>query len=242
VSQRIFLAGATGVVGRPLIPLLKQAGHVVWAATRDPGKAETLTRQGVTAVVVDVFDSAGLARAVLEARPEVVIHQLTDLPKRMDPAEWGAALARNARVRDEGTRNLVRAAQGAGARKIIAQSIAWVYAPGPSPFTEDSPLAAPGSVSVDGVISLEGQVLKAKGMEGVVLRLGRFYGPDTGRDAPGEPPSVHVEAAARAAWLAIDRARAGIYNIADPSPGLSTDKAIRELGWRADGRAARHEH
>jgi nucleoside-diphosphate-sugar epimerase len=179
--SRIFLAGASGVIGRRLTPLLLNHGHSVWGTTRSPDNGEFLRKLGVRPVVVDVFDAQALATAVLDAKPEIVIHQLTDLAVVHDPAWRSSALALNARIRDEGTRNLVAAAREAGARRLMAQSIAWAYAPGPRPYREDHPLHlnADGDrlVSVRGVESLERQVLAAPPMEGVVLCYGRLYGP-----------------------------------------------------------------
>jgi nucleoside-diphosphate-sugar epimerase len=211
--SRIFLAGAAGVIGRRLTPLLLAHGHSVWGTTRSQGNREFLRKLGARPVVVDVFDSEALATAVLDARPEIVIHQLTDLAVVHDPAKRSSALARNARIRDEGTRNLVAAAREAGARRLIAQSIAWAYAPGPRPYCEDHPLDlnAEGDrlVSVRGVESLERQVLGASAMEGMTLRYGRLYGPGSGTDTPPSPPAVHVDAAAYAALLAIDHREQG---------------------------------
>jgi nucleoside-diphosphate-sugar epimerase len=113
--SRIFLAGAAGVIGRRLTPLLLAHGHAVWGTTRSPGNVEFLRKLGVRRVVVDVFDAEALATAVLDAKPEIVMHQLTDLAAVQDPAQRSSALARNARIRDEGTRNLVAAARGRGA-------------------------------------------------------------------------------------------------------------------------------
>jgi len=238
--SRIFLAGATGVIGARLTPLLLAKSHTVWGATRSPDKGEFLRKLGARPVVVDVFDAEALAAAVVEAKTEIVIHQLTDLSALHDPTARSAALVRNARIRDEGTRNLVAAAQKAGARRLIAQSIAWAYAPGPRPCDEDHPLdlKAEGDrlVSVLGVESLERQVLEASPVEGLVLRYGRLYGPGVGTDAPPRPPSLHVDAAAYAALLAIDHGRAGTFNIADPNDEVSTDRASAELTWRADFR------
>ena len=237
--SRIFLAGASGVIGRRLTPLLLAHGHSVWAATRSPDNGEFLRKLGARAVLVDVFDAAALATAVLDARPEIVIHQLTDLAVVHDPAKRSSALARNARIRDEGTRNLVAAAREAGARRLIAQSIAWAYAPGPRPYREDHPLDlnAEGDrlVSVRGVEALERQVFAAAPMEGLVLRYGRLYGPGSGADSPPSP-SVHVDAAAYAALLAIDHGEPGAFNVADPNDEVSTDKVTAALGWRADFR------
>jgi hypothetical protein len=123
--SRIFLAGAVGVIGRRLTPLLVTHGHSVWGTTRSPGNSEFRRKLGARPVVVDVFDAEALATAVLDAKPEIVIHQLTDLSAVQDPAQRSSALARNARIREEGTRNLVAAARKAGAHRLIAQSIAW---------------------------------------------------------------------------------------------------------------------
>src|SRR5271167_2419128 len=236
--SRIFLAGAAGEIGRRLAPLLLAHGHSVWGTTRSPGNSELLRKLGVRPVMVDVFDAEALATAVLDAKPEIVIHQLTDLAVVHDPAKRSSALARNARIRDEGTRNLVAATRKAGARRLIAQSLAWAYAPGPRPYREDHPLDlnAEGDrlVSVRGVESLERQVLGASPMEGVALRYGRLYGPGSGTDTPPSPPAVHVDAAAYAALLAIDHGEPGAFNVADRNDEVSTDKATAALGWRAD--------
>ena len=201
---------------------------------------EFLRGLGAHPVLVDVFDAERLATAIFDAKPDIVIHQLTDLSENRDPANRAEALARNARIRDEGTRNLVAAARQAGARRLIAQSIAWVYASGPRPYREDASLDVnvdgPEGVSVRGVASLERQILAASPVEGLVLRYGRLYGPGSGADAPPPAPSVHVDAAAYAALLAINHGEPGAFNIADPSGELSTQKAIAELGWRADFR------
>lgn len=239
MSHRIFLAGATGAIGLPLTRLLLRAGHAVTGTTRSAAKAEVLAGLGAQPVVVDVFDRGTLIAAVIAARPAVVIHQLTDLPPALDPARMGDAIPRNARIRREGTANLVEAALAAKAGRFIAQSIAWAYAPGPLPHGEADPLNrsadGPGAVSVQGVIALEEAVLGAP-IEGIVLRYGRLYGPGTGIETAQHPASVHVDAAARAALLAVDRGRPGAYNIAEASGELSTGRASQELGWRADFR------
>lgn len=238
--SRVFLAGAAGVIGRRLTPLLVAHGHSVSGATRLPDTSEFLRKLGARPVVVDVFDAEALATAVRDAKPEIVIHQLTDLSELHDPAKRSDALARNARIRDEGTRNLVQAALEARARRLIAQSIAWAYAPGALPHREGDPLdvdaEGPRAVSVRGVASLEQQVLGASPMEGLVLRYGRFYGPGSGADTPPPPPAVHVDAAAYAALLAIDHGVPGAFNVADPNDKVSTGKATAALGWRADFR------
>jgi nucleoside-diphosphate-sugar epimerase len=235
--HRIFLAGATGVIGRRLAAMLRDAGHAVVGTTRSRGKTEALREIGVEPIVVDVFDAEALRRAVAAAEPEIVIHQLTDLPRGLDPAKMDDAIRRNARLRSEGTRHLVDAAIAAGARRLIAQSIAWAYAPGPEPHAESDPLDVDAqdlrAVSVGGIVALERAVLDAP-LEGIVLRYGQLYGPDTGTDAPTGASPVHVDAASRAALLAVDRGTPGIYNIAEPNPHVGTDKARAELGWPAE--------
>jgi nucleoside-diphosphate-sugar epimerase len=220
--------------------LLVRAGHQVTGTTRSAEKAEQLRAMGVEPTVVDVFDADALSRAATAARPEIVIHQLTDLPAGLDPSRMAEGRARNARIRDEGTRNLVSAAIAAGARQLVAQSIAWVYAPGPEPHVESDPLDvhAEGSqaVSVKGVVALENWTLNSPPLASIVLRNGRLYGPGTGVDAPPDPPSLHVDAAAYAALLALDHGVPGIFNIAEPNSYVATEKAEKELGWRADFR------
>ncbi len=159
--MRVFLAGATGVVGRRLAGLLRQAEHEVTGTTRTPAKSRMLRALGITPVVVDVFDDDALAQAVATARPDVVIHQLTDLPSAPGTPGYPAAQQANRRLRIEGTRNLMRAAKLAGAARAVAQSIAFVYAPGDGMRTEDDPLdlAAEGvrQLTVQGIARLNGR-------------------------------------------------------------------------------------
>lgn len=231
--MKVFVAGATGAVGRRLVVLLTAAGHAVTGTTRSPEKAAALTELGVEAAVVDVFDRAALCAAVAAAQPEAIVHQLTDLPQSFDPAALAAASAQNARLRAEGTANLVAAAEAAGVPRLVAQSIAFLYAPGPTPHGEDDPLdGAPAQqVTVAGVAALERLVTRTPGIDGLVLRYGRFYGPGTWRSEPGQAPTVHVDAAAQAALLATDRGAPGIYNIADDDGVVSCAKARRELNF-----------
>jgi nucleoside-diphosphate-sugar epimerase len=237
MHHRIFLAGATGVIGRRLATLLREAGHAVTGTTRSHVTIDALRALGVEPVIVDVFDADALARAVAAAEPEIVIHQLTDLPRGLDPAKMDDAIRRNARLRTEGTRHLVDASVAVGARRLIAQSIAWAYAPGPEPHAESDPLdvGAQGlrAVSVGGIVALERAVLDSA-LEGIVLRYGQLYGSGTGTDVAAGASPVHVDAAARAALLAIDRGARGIYNIAEPNTYVRTDKALAELGWPAE--------
>jgi nucleoside-diphosphate-sugar epimerase len=238
MGYRIFLAGASGAIGSRLTPLLHSAGHYVCGSTRSEAKAGVLRALGADPVVVDVFDATALSCAVAAARPDVVIHQLTDLPKDLNPRDMGAAIVRTARIRSEGTRNLVRAAIAAGARRLVAQSIAWVYAPGAEPHAETDPLnaGAEGDINVQGVIALEDLTLKSPPLEGVVLRYGQLYGPGTASDQPSNSAPIHVDAAAYAALLAIDHGAPGIYNIAQSNRHVATEKARAELGWTPDFR------
>jgi len=232
----VFVAGATGAIGARLVPMLVAAGHRVLGMTRAHGRrADALLDAGAIPVIADVFDVAGLNKAMHAARPDVVIHQLTDLPAGLDPSQMDEAIRRNARIRSEGTANLVAAASEAGVQRIVAQSVAWLYAPGAEPHGEDDPLdtAATGSrqVSVGGVSALEQAVLSAHGMVGVVLRYGRIWGPGTGSDSPaGNPLPLHVNEAARAAILAMGDVPAGVYNIVGPNDSVSHDKARGVLG------------
>ncbi len=227
--MRIFLAGAAGVIGRRLTPLLVLMGHEVTGTTRSAAKAGQIEASCGRPVVVDVFDAAALTRVMLEARPEIVIHQLTDLPS--DPAQVSGAAEANARLRIEGTRNLMAAAKVAGARRVIAQSIAFAYAPGPEPHHENDALnlEGPRRRSAEGVAALEWAVLHTPPIEGVVLRYGRLYGPGTWTEVP-TPPALHVDAAAHAALLAVDRG-SGIYNIAEDDGAVAITRARAQLGF-----------
>lgn len=176
--MRIFVAGATGVIGVRLVPLLVAGGHTVAGMTRSPGKAGLLRELGAEPVVCDVFDLAALTRAVAAFGPEVVFHQLTDLPDTA--ADRGRFSDRNDRIRGEGTRNLLAAAAEAKAQRVIAQSISW-----------ELPSENRRTVTA----SHERAVLDAGG---VVIRYGQLYGPGTFYpDAPPQPPRIHVDDAAR---------------------------------------------
>ena len=242
----IFLAGASGAIGRRLAPLLLENGWRVFGSTRSAEKAAELKKAGVEPVVVDVFDADALRNHLYEIRPEVVIHQLTDLPYALEASKMAAALARNARLRDLGTRNLVAAAVHAGARRLIAQSISFIYGEGRAdegtkPHRETDrllPVTHPVyGETVKGVLSLERQVTEAP-LEGLVLRYGLIYGPGTGFAAPIAPGSVHVDAAAKVAELAVTRGERGIYNVTEPDGAALSDKAIQAFGWDSGWRAA----
>ena len=226
--MRIFLAGAGGAIGRRLTPLLRAAGHQVIGTTRSADKSAALKRLGAEPVVVDVFDAPALARAVAVAAPQAIIHQLTDLAFAPASPHYQEGLARNARLRIEGTRNLVAAATSAGVVRMVAQSIAFIYAPGPGARVESDSLQS-GTPTADAVAVMEQAVLSLP--QGIVLRYGFFYGPGTWSEATPHPPAVHVDAAAQACLLALTKGAPGIYNIAEDDPGLSSEKARRELGF-----------
>jgi nucleoside-diphosphate-sugar epimerase len=231
--MHVFLAGASGAIGRRLVPLLLRAGHAVTGTTRSAATGKELERAGVAPAVLDVFDARAVAAALRAAEPEVVIHQLTDLPREFDEVRIAASYANNARIRTEGTRNLVAAAQAASARRFIVQSIAFAYAPGGEPHPETDPLnlADPArSVTVKGAADMEQQVLAA-GMVAIVLRYGLLYGPGAWSETAARKPALHVDAAANAALLAITRGATGIYNIADDDGAVSSAKARRELDF-----------
>ncbi|MCH5488824.1 NAD-dependent epimerase/dehydratase family protein [Pseudomonas syringae] len=235
MSRKVFVAGASGVIGRALLKLSVAAGYSVYGATRRAEKVKDIEATGATAVVVDVYDAERLNEELVRIQPWAVIHQLTDLPRGLSPELMAKAVENNARIRTEGTRNLVAAARAAGATRLIAQSIAWAYRPGDTPYLETSPLdvEAQGSrgISVGGVAALEQQVLSEPALNGTVLRYGQLYGPDTGTDEPTGTSPVHVQDAARAVLLALQKEQSGIFNITQDSPTVSNEKAKRILGW-----------
>jgi nucleoside-diphosphate-sugar epimerase len=232
--MRIFVAGASGVIGRPTIRKLVAAGHEVVGMTRSEERAGWIREAGAEAVVCDVFDADGLREAVVAARPEVVVHLLTALPQRYD--RRSDYLEPTNRIRIEGTRNLIAAAAAGGARRVVAESIAFVYrqeggwVKGEDDAIEDR--AGPGKAIGD----LERQVLSA-GLEGLVLRYGWLYGPGTYYDRGGQEASeverrrlpivgkgtgtfsfIHVEDAAGATVAAVEGGAPGLYNVVDDEP------------------------
>jgi nucleoside-diphosphate-sugar epimerase len=195
--MRIFLAGATGVIGVRLVPLLIADGHHVAAMTRSPQKTEGLRALGAEPVLCDVFDAAALTAAMIPFGPEMVMHQLTDLPD--DVGRLADYAARNDRIRTEGTRNLIAAAQAAGATRLLAQSIAW---------------RPPGREAV--VEQHERQVLDAGG---VVIRYGQLYGPGTFYEHEIPPhPRIHVDEAA-AATIRLLEAEPGAIDVLEDEAG-----------------------
>lgn len=193
-KMRIFVAGATGVIGVPIVSQLIAAGHTVAGMTRTEAKAEWLRGAGATPIVCDVFDAAELTAALTALQPDAIVHELTDLPD--DPAAIPAKAAANNQIRREGTRNLIAAAQAASAPRFLAQSVAF-------PLPGDSGAA---------VEEHEKAVLTAGG---VVLRYGHFYGPGTYHEnEKAPPPAVHVDEAARQTVQALDTP-SGIVTVVD---------------------------
>ena len=242
VGKRVFVAGAGGVIGRRMCHLLVTDGYTVIGTTRKPKKIAALEALGVTPVVVNVFDPEALHDVVVDAKPDIVVHQLTDLPQGLDPKLMADARYKNARVREIGTRNLINAAMSARVDRIIAQSIAFAYAPGTRPYEETAPLNVNATDDVSAltaraVASLEQQVLNGP-FTGIVLRYGRLYGPGTGFDVPPPGGPVHVDAAADAARRAITLGQSDVYNIAEEDGTVSIAKARKVLKWEPDFRIA----
>jgi nucleoside-diphosphate-sugar epimerase len=240
--MKVFVAGASGAIGRPLVRRLLAAGHEVTGMTRREERAEQIRAAGASAVVCDVFEAEKLEAAVREAAPEAVVHLLTALPPRLDYRAKEDPLAPTNRVRDEGTRNLVAAAKAAGARRLVAESVAFFYAPqGDWVKEEEAPLFLeapdPFGSAANALAGLERQVLEADGIEGIVLRFGWLYGPGTYYDHDGSLTEdalkrrmpvvgrgtgtfsfVHVEDAASATAAALERGSPGAYNVVDDEP------------------------
>jgi nucleoside-diphosphate-sugar epimerase len=238
--MRVFVAGASGALGRPLVGQLLAGGHEVTGMTRREERAAEIRDAGAEAVVCDVFDADALREAVAAAAPQAVVHALTALPSRFKPKS--DYLAATNRVRTEGTRNLLAAALAAGARRIVAESVAFFYEPeGGWIKDEEAPLFVdpPGRFAAgrDALVELEQRVIGADGIEGVVLRFGWFYGPGTYYDRGGSQAEetlkrrnpivgagtgtfsfVHIDDAAAAVVAALDRGAPGVYNVVDDEP------------------------
>jgi nucleoside-diphosphate-sugar epimerase len=239
---KVFVAGATGVIGRPLVRRLLAEEHDVVGITRSEAKAQDLRNEGIGAIVCNAFDCAGLARAVQLSRPDVIVHLLTDIPKAIDPKRYAEQMAGNDLLRREGTRNLIAAARRAGVRRLVAESIAFAYAPVGGPVKEeddslDLEAQPPFRATVEAVSDLEEQVLLASGLQGLVLRFGYLYGPGTVYAADGQVAQLvlrrrfpivgdgegvysflHVEDAAGATVRALSTGTPGIYNVVDDQP------------------------
>jgi nucleoside-diphosphate-sugar epimerase len=236
--MRVFLAGATGVIGRPLIPQLLDAGHEVTCLARTSERSRALEAQGVETAVADAFDGGAIHEAVVAARPEVLIHQLTALPKDMSMRNmrgYTKQVEPTNRLRVETTPHFLAAAREAGARRVIFQSISFIVARSAPTVDETAPLLdfAPANATA----TMERYVTTAEALEGIVLRYGFFYGPGTyyapdgamvklvrKRQLPiigngeGRASFIHVDDAAAATVHALDHGAPGIYNITDDHP------------------------
>jgi nucleoside-diphosphate-sugar epimerase len=245
--MKVFVAGATGVIGRPLVRELVAAGHDVVGMTRTPAKANDITAMGARPVVCDALDREAVAAAVSEARPDVVIHQLTALPTKYNPRRIRRTYRETDRLHREGTDHLLAAALSAGAKRFVVQSIAFSYQRTGGPVkAENAPLdPSPPKAMVDssaGIVHLENAAAAATGIDTVVLRYGFFYGPGTWYapdghfakevrarrfpvvgDGQGVFSFVHVADAAAATRLAVDSDVTGAFNIVDDEPAAQAD-------------------
>ncbi|QKC83588.1 NAD(P)-dependent oxidoreductase [Mesorhizobium sp. NZP2077] len=239
--MRIFVAGATGAVGRSLVPLLIGKGHSVVGLTRTPAKTGLLRELGAKPVVADALDQKAVYAAVIAARPDVIVHELTDLKGASDLRHFDRAFAGSNRLRTLGTDHLLAAARDCGVKRMIAQSFCgWPYARvGGYVKTEDDPLddnpPQEHRGTFDAIRYLEHAVTTTPKITGVVLRYGGFYGPDTGVFDPSTIEQIrkrrmpligggtawwsflHIADAAEATALAVERGD-GIYNIVDDDP------------------------
>jgi nucleoside-diphosphate-sugar epimerase len=241
--MRILVAGATGALGKQLLPRLAAAGHEVWGMTRTPAKRDVVRELGGTPLVADALDPDAVARAVAEAEPEAIVHQLTGLSGSLDLRRFDRTFAMTNRLRSEGTDHLLAAGRAVGARRFVAQSYGgWPYARTGGPVkSEDDPLdpapAASMSAALAAIRHLEAAVTGADWTEGIALRYGGFYGPGTSFEPGGEQYEelrkrrfpivgdgagvwsfVHIEDAAEATVAALERGRRGIYNVVDDEP------------------------
>ena len=246
--MKIFIAGATGAVGRRLIPALIQLGHQVIGMSRSKDKMKMIRASGATPVIADAFDAKALNNALQETKPDVVMHQLTSVPGRLNLRNIGRDFALTNRLRTEGTDHLLAAAKAAGVHRFIAQSFAgWPYAREGGPVkTEEAPLDPNPPKELRGMLAAiehsEKVVLESAHLDGVVLRYGAFYGPGTSIAADGAMLEevrrrrvpivgrgagiwsfVHVDDVAAATLLAAERGRPGIYNIVDDDPAPVSD-------------------
>ena len=238
--MKVFVAGATGAIGRPLIKSLRAAGHVAIGMVRSQSSSAALSDLDAEFVVADALDAASVAAAVAKVRPDVIINELTSLPKRYTPTDMQAAAERDGRVRLEGNRNLIAAGQQTGVRRLLVQSTGFWYAPGEGLADESEPFAysAPPGVAAGAqrYAELEAMALGRPELEVVNLRYGFFYGPgtwfvsdgDVGEqvrqqqvpiigDGQGVWSWIHIDDAADATVRALDCAP-GSYNLVDDNP------------------------
>jgi nucleoside-diphosphate-sugar epimerase len=263
--MKVFVAGATGALGKQLVPMLVERGHDVTGMTRTPSKEELIRSMGASPAVADALDPEAVAQAVAEAEPDAVIHELTDLTGTFARNIDKAFVTTN-RLRTEGTDHLLAAAKAAGSRRFIAQSFAgWPSKPVGGPIkSEEDPLndspPKPVSQSIAAIRHVEDTVTQADGLEGVALRYGGFYGPGTSlaTDPPGELTEmiqkrrvpiigngagiwslVHIRDAASATANALERGAPGVYNVVDDDP-VPVGELMPELARQLGAKPPRH--
>jgi nucleoside-diphosphate-sugar epimerase len=242
MTMRVFVAGATGAIGKQLVPRLVAAGHDVHGMTRSASKAVMLRELGAVPVVADALDPDQVADAVGRARPDVIVHQLTAIPATLDLRHFDRDFELTNRLRTEGTDHLLSAGQAVGVRRFIAQSYFGAYArTGSAVKTEEDPLDPVPAREMRGVVAavrhLEEAVLGARWTEGILLRYGAFYGPGTSLTAGAEQVElvrkgrfplvgngggvwsfIHIADAAEATLAAVEHGSRGVYNVADDDP------------------------
>ena len=265
--MRVYIAGATGALGRHLVPLLVARGHEVVGTTRTPAKADALRALGARPAVVDALDADAVAQAVGEAEPEVIVHQLTSLSRDFDLKHFDETFAVTNRLRSEGTDHLLAAGRAVEVKRFVAQSFAgWPFARTGGPVkSEDDPLdptpPAPFRTTLAAIRYLEETVTGASWTEGVVLRYGGFYGPGTSISSQGEHVElirkrkfpivghgdgvwsfIHIEDAANATVAAVEHGTRGVYNVVDDEPAPVREwlpAAAATLGGRKPMRVPR---
>jgi nucleoside-diphosphate-sugar epimerase len=264
--MRVFVAGATGAIGRQLVPRLVAAGHEVHGMTRSESKRSLLADAGAVPVVADALVADQVAEAVARARPDVIVHQLTAIPETIDTRHLGRAFELTNRLRTEGTDHLLSAGQAVGVRRFVAQSNIAVYGrTGAAVKSEDDPLDldSTGAIgaNVTAIRHLEDAVLGATWTEGIALRYGWFYGPGTsmthgqesyelvrrGRfpvvgDGGGVWSFIHIADAADATVAAVEHGSRGIYNVVDDDPAAVAEwlpELAQQLGARRPRRVPR---
>lgn len=245
--MRVFVAGASGAVGSRLVPRLLSAGHSVMGLTRSAAKADAIRRAGAEAAVADALNRAAIVEAVVAAKPDVIVHEMTALGDANDLRRFDRSFSGTNRLRTEGLQNLLAAAKQAGTPRLLAQSFCgWPYARRGGPVkSEDDPLdpEPPRELrqSLEAIRYLENTVTSSSEIEGVVLRYGAFYGPKTGLfdgrtidqlrrrrvpligDGNGWWSFLHIDDAAAATAIAVERGAPGIYNIVDDEPAPVRD-------------------
>ncbi len=238
--MKIFVAGGTGAIGRPLLDQLLSKGHNVVAMTRSQERAQSLAAQGIEPAIADVFDADSVKAAVAHAQPEVVIEQLTALPRTYSRESMTAAAPLNTRIRLEGGANVLAAAQAAGVRRYLRQSVAFWGIPGAGLADEETPLSVDASPAVAAdarlVTEIERRLLESN-LEGIALRYGFFYGPGTWFNPDGDVAQqvrqqqfpivgngdgvwswLHIEDAAIATVTAAEQGNPGVYLIVNDQP------------------------